>query len=168
MWRDHKWYWQSSVTKDNDPVLLENPAEFSTSMHIKGAQLYAVTVVDCQVPAVGLMAMLTEELTILTKFEDLTDVFSADKAQGLPVHGPQDLAIELQDSKQPLWRPIYNLSEKELAVLQEYIETNLDRGWIRPSMSLAGAPVVFVPKKDGAMRLCVGYRGLNLITKKIR
>jgi hypothetical protein len=87
MWRDRKWYYQSSVAKGNDPVLLESPIAFYTSMRIKGAQLYAVTVVDRQVPAVGIAAMLTEEPTITTEFEDLVDVFSADKAQGLPTHG---------------------------------------------------------------------------------
>jgi hypothetical protein len=102
MWRDHKWYWQSSIAKGNDPVLLENPAEFYTSMCVKGAQLYTVTMVDRQVPAVGLATTLMEEPTIPTEFEDLANVFLADKARGLPAHGPQDLAIELQDGKQPL------------------------------------------------------------------
>ncbi len=49
----------------------------------------------------GLVVTLTEEPTILTKFEDLADVFLADEAQGLLVHGPQDFAIELQDKRQP-------------------------------------------------------------------
>ncbi len=48
----------------------------------------------------GLVASLTEELFILTEFEDLADVILADKAQGLPVHGPQDLAIAHYDGKQ--------------------------------------------------------------------
>ncbi len=144
VWRDRKWYWQSSVAKGNDPVLLEKPAKFYTSMRAKGAQLHAVTVVDRRVPALGLAAILVEEPTILTEFEDLADVFSADEAQGLPVRGPQDLAIKLQDGKQPSWGLIYNLSEKELAILREYLETNLERGWIRPSTSPAGALVFFV------------------------
>ncbi len=95
-------------------------------------------------------------------------MFTVDEARGLPAHGPQDLAIELHDGKQAHWGPIYNLLEKELGVLREYIETNLKHGWIRPSRSPAGALVFFVPIKDGAMRLCVGYRGLHLITKKNR
>ncbi len=168
MWRQQKWYWRSNVAKGDESVLLENPAEFYTSMRAKGANLYAVTVLDRRVPAVGLAATLTEESTIPNEFEDLADEFSADEARGLPAHGPQDLAIKLQDGKQPPWGPIYNLSEKELGVLREYIETYLERGWIQPSTSPASAPVFFVPKKDGAMRLCVDYRSLNLITKKNR
>ncbi len=73
--------------------------------------------VDYQVPAIGLAATLKEVPTIQTKFEDLVDVFLADKVRGLPVHGPQDLALELQDRKQPPRGPINNLSKKELVVL---------------------------------------------------
>jgi hypothetical protein len=53
----------------NHPILLESLAEFHISICEKGAQLYMVTAVDCQVPAVGLVAMLTEEPTIPTKFK---------------------------------------------------------------------------------------------------
>jgi hypothetical protein len=74
--------------------------------------------------------------------------------------------MELLDGKQPPWGPIYNLSEKELETLRFYLETQLKRGWIRPSTVPAETPVFFVPKKDGTLRLCVDFRGLNQITKK--
>ncbi len=76
--------------------------------------------------------------------------------------------IELIDGKQPPWGPIYNLSEKELETLRSYLETQLKQGSIRPSTSPAEAPIFFVPKKDGTLRLCVDFRGLNQITKKNR
>jgi hypothetical protein len=58
-------------------------------------------VVDCQVSAVGLAATLSKENpTIPTKIENLADMFLADKARGLPVHGLQNLAIKLQDGMQ--------------------------------------------------------------------
>ncbi len=93
MWWDRKWYWRSSVTKGNDPVLLENLAEFYTSMRTKSAQLYKVTVVYCRVSTVGLAAMLTGEPTTPTEFEALVNVFLANDAWGLSVHSLQDLVI---------------------------------------------------------------------------
>ena len=69
---------------------------------------------------------------------------------------------------EPLYGPIYNLSEKELKVLREYLRDALAKGWIRESSSPAGALILFAPKKDGELRLCVDYRGLNKITKKNR
>ncbi|SLM33612.1 gag polymerase env [Lasallia pustulata] len=63
---------------------------------------------------------------------------------------------------------MYNLSAKELAVLREYLDINLANGFIQPSQSSAGVPVLFAPKGDGGLRLCVNYRGLNAITQKNR
>ena len=71
-------------------------------------------------------------------------------------------------TSEPPYRPIYNLSEKELKVLREYLRDALAKGWIRESSSPAGVPILFAPKKDGELRLCVDYRGLNKITKKNR
>ena len=56
----------------------------------------------------------------------------------------------------------------ELETLKTYIETNLANGFIRPSKSPAGAPILFVRKSDGSLRLCVNYRGLNNLTIKNR
>jgi len=76
-------------------------------------------------------------------------------------------AIELEGGEPP-YGPIYHLSEKELKVLREYLEDSLKKGWIRHSTSPAGAPILFVPKKDKELRLCVDYRGLNKLTIKNR
>jgi hypothetical protein len=77
-------------------------------------------------------------------------------------------AIDLDPREKPLFRPLYNLSVKELAALREYLDQALKNRWIKRSLSEAGAPILFVPKKDSSLRLCVDYRGLNAITKKNR
>jgi RNase H-like domain found in reverse transcriptase/Reverse transcriptase (RNA-dependent DNA polymerase)/Integrase zinc binding domain/Aspartyl protease/Chromo (CHRromatin Organisation MOdifier) domain len=86
----------------------------------------------------------------------------------LPKHQPWDHEIELMPGKQPTFGPIYQLSEKELGVLRDYLKENLKKGFIRESKSPAGYPILFAPKKDGSLRLCVDYRKLNDITIKNR
>ncbi|GBG77967.1 hypothetical protein CBR_g25898 [Chara braunii] len=61
---------------------------------------------------------------------------------------------------------VYRMGQGELEDLQRQIDDMIDRGWIRPSESEFGAPVLFVPKKGGKLRMCIDYRGLNRITRK--
>jgi len=75
-------------------------------------------------------------------------------------------AIETTDP--PPYGPLYNLSEPQLEVLREYLADALRKKWIRPSTSPIRAPILFVLKKDGGLRLCIDYRGLNKITIKNR
>ena len=108
-----------------------------------------------------------EEVTIPAEYLDYTDVFSPDSAAELPEHtGINDHPIDLIDDKQPPYGPIYSLGPVELETLKTYIETNLANGFIRPSQSPAGALILFIKKKDGSLRLCVDYRGLNNLTIK--
>ena len=60
--------------------------------------------------------------------------------------------------------PIYPLSEDESKILKEYIDENLKKGFIRPSKSPAGYPVVFQKKKDGTLKVCIDYKKLNAVT----
>jgi len=64
--------------------------------------------------------------------------------------------------------PIYNLSQRELTLLKEYLNSALKKGWIRESKSPIGAPILFVPKSDGSIRLYIDFRGLNAVTIKNR
>ena len=77
-------------------------------------------------------------------------------------------AIKLEEGKQLSFRPIYSLGPVELKTLKTYIKTNLANGFIRPSKSLARAPILFNRKPDASFRLCVDYWGLNNIPIKNR
>jgi hypothetical protein len=98
--------------------------------------------------------------------EDFTGVFDPDKASELPDLGGVEHSIDT-DGTVP-YGPLYNLSETQLEALRLYLRDALRKRWIRPSTSPAGAPILFVPKKDGGLRLCVDYRGLNKVTIKNR
>ena len=87
----------------------------------------------------------------------------------LPPSRPDDHGITLiDDPKVPPWRPIPSLCQFELQALKEYLQSNLERNFIQHSKSPYGASVLFVKKKDGSLRLCVDYRGLNNVTVKDR
>ena len=99
------------------------------------------------------------------QYGDYQSVFNGQYSDELPPHCSFDLAIDMVEGKEPPWGPIYALSEKELEVLRTYLDDMLRSRKIRPSKSSAGAPILFVPKKEGrGLRFCVDYRGLNKVT----
>ncbi len=107
-----------------------------------------------------------EEPTILKAYKDLADVFSPSNANSLPSHWDKNHAIELEPRETPPFCLFYNLSEYQPKTLREYINKNLANGFIQPFKSSAGALVLFTPKPEGNLRLCVDYRGLNSMTIK--
>ena len=114
-------------------------------------------------------SLLTEEVIILVKYLDYTDVFSKNSAAELPERTDLNKhAIDLIEGKQPLYGPIHSLGPVELETLKTYIETNLANSFIQSSKSPAWAPILFVQKPDGSIWLCVYYRGLNNLTIKNR
>ncbi|GBG59486.1 hypothetical protein CBR_g38511 [Chara braunii] len=87
------------------------------------------------------------------------------KPVGLP-NRPTKHHIELLPGAVPPKGRIYRMSPAELEELRKQLETLTSKGWIRPSTSEFGAPVLFVPKGNGEFRMCIDYRGLNKITRK--
>ena len=115
--------------------------------------------------------MIAEEAPtkVPAKYSDFADVFSADLASELLKHtGINNYAIELVKGQQPPYGPIYSLRPVEIKTLKAYIETNLANGFIRPSKSPIGAPILFDRKLNGSLRLCIDYRGFNNLTIKNR
>ncbi|SOV09593.1 uncharacterized protein UDID_19021 [Ustilago sp. UG-2017a] len=101
-------------------------------------------------------------------YQHLRDVFDEVEADKLPHYTKHDLHLELLEGGKPPQGPLYLKGPREMAELRKYLDENLEKGFIRPSKSPARSPVLFVPKKDGGLRLCVDYRGLNEITVKNR
>ncbi|GBG71139.1 hypothetical protein CBR_g8441 [Chara braunii] len=84
---------------------------------------------------------------------------------GLP-NRPTKHHIELLPGAVPPKGRIYKMSHVELEELRKQLETLTSKGWIRPSTSEFGEPVLFVPKGNGEFKMCIDYRGLNKITRK--
>ncbi len=99
-------------------------------------------------------------------YHDLRAVFSKSRASSLPPLRPYDCAIELLPGTSPPKGRLYSLSGPEREAMERYINESLLAGFIRPSSSPAGAGFFFVEKKDGSLRPCIDYRGLNDITVK--
>ncbi|KAA0040547.1 pol protein [Cucumis melo var. makuwa] len=117
------------------------------------------SVVDIREPEVS----LSSEPVV----REYPDVFS-DELPGLPPPREVDFAIELEPGTAPISRAPYRMAPAELKELKVQLQELLDKGFIRPSVSPWGAPVLFVKKKDGSMRLCIDYRELNKVTVKNR
>ncbi len=159
-------------------VNIIEPEDFAELAINKDADCFAIhasQVVSANEPSVHqdrqdhiARANVARTVDLPPEYVEYSDVFSDSGAAELPSHGPADHAIDLIDEKQPPYGPIYSLNEVELDTLRGYIETNLANGFIRPSTSPAGSPILFVKKPGGGLRLCVDYRGLNMITVKNR
>ena len=89
--------------------------------------------------------------------KEYLDVF-LDELPRLPPPREIDFAIELESSTTPISRAPYRMAPAELKELKVQLQELLDKGFIRPSTSPWGAPVLFVKKKDGLMHLCTDYR----------
>ena len=105
--------------------------------------------------------------TILAEYLDFKDVFSKKSAIVLPEHTEiNTYTINLEESKQLPYRPIYSLRLVELETFKTYIETNLVNSFICVLKISASTPILFDKKLNGSFWLCVNYWDLNNITIK--
>jgi len=108
------------------------------------------------------------DLQIPEAYRDLAEAFNSPEADKLAPHREDDLGIDLEPGTKPSFGPVYKLSENEREALREYLDSSLASGFVQPSRSRAGAPILFAKKKDGGLRMCVDYRDLNSKTIKNR
>ncbi|GJT81641.1 putative reverse transcriptase domain-containing protein [Tanacetum coccineum] len=99
--------------------------------------------------------------------QDFPKVFPKD-LPGLPPTRQVEFQIDLVPGAAPVARAPYRLAPSETKGLSEQLKELSDKGFIRPSSSPWGAPVLFVKKKDGSFRMCIDYRELNKLTVKNR
>jgi hypothetical protein len=97
--------------------------------------------------------------------DEFPDVFP-DDLPGMPPDRDIEFLIELLPGTVPIAKRPYRMGVDELEELKKQIKELQDKGFIRPSPSPWGAPVIFVDKKDGGQRMCVDYRSLNEVTIK--
>ncbi|GJT45124.1 putative reverse transcriptase domain-containing protein [Tanacetum coccineum] len=105
-----------------------------------------------------------EDVPIVRDFPDV----SPKDLPGLPPTRQVEFQIDLVPGAAPVARAPYRLAPSEMKELSEQLKELSDKGFIRPSSSPWGAPVLFVKKKDGSFRMCIDYRELNKLTVKNR
>ncbi|KAD3336884.1 hypothetical protein E3N88_32403 [Mikania micrantha] len=98
---------------------------------------------------------------------DFPEVFP-DDLPGLPSECQVEFRFDLVPGANPVAKAPYRLAPSELQELASQLQELTDKGFIRPSHSPWGAPVLFVKKKDGSFRMCIDYRELNKLTIKNR
>ncbi|GJX51919.1 putative reverse transcriptase domain-containing protein [Tanacetum coccineum] len=127
----------------------------------------------CQVFLAQISAKKEEDKSERKQIEDVPivrdfpEVFPED-LPGLPPARSVEFQIDLIPGAAPVARAPYRLAPSEMKELSEQLQELSDKGFIRPSSSPWGAPVLFVKKKDGSFRMCIDYRELNKLTVKNR
>ncbi|KAJ0557459.1 putative nucleotidyltransferase, Ribonuclease H [Helianthus annuus] len=108
-----------------------------------------------------------KELKEIPVVSEYPDVFP-EELPGLPPDREVEFRIHLIPGTTPIAKAPYRLAPTEMLELKKQLDELLSKGFIQPSSSPWGAPVLFVKKKDGSMRMCIDYRELNKVTIKNR
>lgn len=106
-----------------------------------------------------------ENIPMQKLLKEFADIFAPLPAQ-LPPRRKYDHSIKLVEGAEPPYKSLYQLSLQENNILHQQLKELLEKGWIQPSQSPYGAPVLFVKKKDGTLYMCIDYRALNSVTIK--
>ncbi|GKA66064.1 putative reverse transcriptase domain-containing protein [Tanacetum coccineum] len=99
--------------------------------------------------------------------QDFPEVFPED-LPGIPPTRQVEFQIDLMHGAAPVARAPFRLALSKMKEFSDQLKELSDKGFIRPSSSPWGAPVLFVKKKDGSFQMCIDYRELNKLTMKNR
>ena len=139
---------------------------FVRALKIEGSRCYSISV-HKHLEAKGHSVTKGSDMEGVPKlYHEFSDVFSEAKADTLAPNQEYDLKIEINEIAKTPVGPIYLQCESELGSLRTFIDEHLNIGFIQPSNSPFGAPVLFIKKKDGSLRLCIDFQKLNTITRK--
>jgi hypothetical protein len=164
--------WTNKPSDDAEKVVLGVPilnAVQAARAVRKGARCFAVRV-DRNSPEGDTRVTTSAPSVASQKLQELLnefkDVFPDDLPNELPPDRGAHHTIPLEENAKPPFRPLYRVSPAELKEIETQVKALLDKGFIEPSASPFGAPVLFVKKKDGSLRMVVDYRALNRLTVK--
>lgn len=150
---------KASATKESLEVTIKETINTPLQDEAKGMVVTDVTEEERQLAS-------STNVVLPTEYKEFRDLFDR-TYKTLPDHREWDHTIPLKEGKEPVPQKIYPVSGNEEEALKEYIKENLEKGYIRPSASPAGYPVLFVKKKGTKeLRICVDFRQLNNITIK--
>ncbi|GKG24634.1 hypothetical protein Tco_0395262, partial [Tanacetum coccineum] len=107
------------------------------------------------------------KLSDIPVVRDFVDVFPEDLS-GLPPPQQVEFRIDLVLGTTLVAKSLYRLAPSEMQELSGQLQELQDKGFIRPSHSPWGAPMLFVKKKDGSFHMCIDYKELNKLTVKNR
>ncbi|KAL8148236.1 hypothetical protein AgCh_005552 [Apium graveolens] len=123
----------------------------------QGCEAYLAHVVDTKKET-----PILDEIPIVREFPDIFP----EELPGFPPDREIEFSIDLIPGSKPVSKAPYRMAPMEMKELAKQLQELLDKGVIRPSVSPWGAPVLFMKKKDGSMRLCIDYRELNKLKIK--
>src|SRR3954467_14067087 len=145
-------------------AFLDSKAKSVKLTHPSG-QIIDYTSPNSRIQVHTLNVLPLPDLEDIPVVRDFPDVFP-EELPGMPPDRAVEFIVDLIPGTAPISRRPYKMAPRELAELKIQLEALLAKGFIRPSSSPWGCPVLFVTKKDGTERMCVDYRPLNLATIK--